>query len=762
MSFSAAMTAEEVDTPRPGSDRGRSAWRPPWSAMSRELVAGICVLAAIGGAFAGSTPTGTGWWDPVLAASLAALVTACASLAPRALTIIVTTVAALLVGVTVWLAAAAGALLVAVGAALLPRRDRVVGAVAGALAVQALLRLPPLLFFGFPSLVVGVAAVWLVAGAYGNARRATRRRMRIAAIVAIVLAGLLAVLASVLLVSVRQGATQGIAAARRGLEAARAGDTTELVAELDVAEQRLRSTAVSLDGLLAQPLKLVPIAAQNRQALVGAAVVGANTAESAVAAEFGDLATFRLNQGAVDLERLRGLAPALRSTVVTIDDASAALAADRSPWVLPPLQDRLTSLSDQIDALRPEAELAAEAAEVLPGLLGADGIRHYLVLSATPGETRELGGFVGGYSLLAFEGGSVTAVASGRVTDLYDIARAGALDDPAGYPTRFIQADPQQWPQNLTSSPSVHLVARATRDLIPALNGRAIDGIIYVDAFAVAELLNFTGPISVEGVDGFLTAATFAEFALIEQYRTDGRDDLVGNLATSAFGSLATSDLPGPEELGRVLGPVARQGRLQVVTFDDAENAFLERVRLQRTFGWSGESDAIAVVQTNASENKLDLYLHRRVEYDVRIADDGRLDAVVNVDLTLDVPADAPSYTLGRIENDGGINDVLMSVYSPHTVTSYTVDGVETPVASEEEFGFLRHFGLPVPISAGQTVRLQYVLQGRAPAGDYSLLMWYQPTVNNDQVAVTIYDVAGNPISSEIDLVEDTQFVLPN
>ena len=731
-----------------------------------EQIAGCVCFAAVAAAFAGAAPTGTTWWDPLLRAALAGVFVRAAASASWKPLIVAATVAMLGVGTIVWLAVAF--LGFALGCVGLIRRDHqpLYRAGAAAFTFQALLHLRPVGFFGLPSLIAGACMVVVLVSGYRAATPATRRRVRriVGGLAAAATLGI--VMASLFALPVRGTADEGIAAARLGLEAARAGDTSAVPAHLDVAAAQLGEVAAALDRIAFKPLTLIPVAAQHYRSVSVAADQGSSVASmAAAAAQDADVDRLQLRQGQFDLDLLAAMAPQLERTATAVENALHAIEGSRSPWLIPPIDDELGSLTDELASVLPEARLSADAAQILPGLLGAERERRYLMLFGSPGESREFGGFIGGYALISVSRGDLTLRDAGSINDLVDRSLNDRLDDPDEYPTEYVNVDPGMFPQNLTSSPNIEVIARGARDVFPELDGAPIDGIIYIDPYALGAMTDLTGPIVVEGLEQPLDRTTLPEFIFDGQYRQfDSRGerfDAIGAIARATAAGFEDADLPGPERLGEVLGPMARAGRLQVITYDDTENAFLASVLLQRNFVASNEFDSVAVIQTNGTPSKLDLYLHREIDYDVTVGQDGTLRATVDVRLHSDVPADAAPLTFGETD---GTNQVLLSLYSRHELTNLNVDGKPHEFVVHEEFGFFRYALFKVPLAPNSSATVQFELVGVAAASPYRLAVWAQPLVNPDVVSVTYREPGQPPASQTRSLAENWLFDpgLPN
>jgi hypothetical protein len=164
--------------------------------------------------------------------------------------------------------------------------------------------------------------------------------------------------------------------------------------------------------------------------------------------------------------------------------------------------------------------------------------------------------------------------------------------------------------------------------------------------------------------------------------------------------------------------------------------------------------DAFAVIHTNGTASKLDLYLHRQVRYDVTVAGAG-LQATVDVELRSEIPDDAPELTYGLTD---GTNEVLLSLYSPHELTELTVNGQRHPFVVHEEFGFFRYALFKIPLTSGEPADVRFSLTGKAPPGPYRVGVWEQPGVNNDTVEI-VYRVPGDePVVESRELVQGWLF----
>jgi len=278
-------------------------------------------------------------------------------------------------------------------------------------------------------------------------------------------------------------------------------------------------------------------------------------------------------------------------------------------------------------------------------------------------------------------------------------------------------------------------------------------------------MLELTGPITVEGIDRELDSTNTADFLIKEQYvqfeSNADRFDFLTKVLDATFSALAVAELPGPERLGNVLGPVARSSRLQLATFDDELNNFLQGVFLLNRFPAPDGDDFLAVLSSNAAPNKLDAYLSRSINYEVVLDPiSGQLNSTIRVFLTSVVPDSLPAYVTGRDNFEGvmrGENRSKIVVYSPHEIVGAWNNGTSVVTGFTREFGYNRYTLTPT-VAANATVQLVFEVEGVVNVSDgYRLSIPSQPLVNTDTATVTVTTPGGFPGRTSFTLLEDTE-----
>ncbi|HET9692448.1 MAG TPA: DUF4012 domain-containing protein, partial [Acidimicrobiales bacterium] len=499
----------------PPAEGASTGSRRGWSRRQQVnvVVWALAAAAAIGGALAGCHPTGTPVVDPVFAAVIAGLLTLAMSRARRIPTIVVA--AGALAFARGWVFLPAGlAVAVALVTTFARRRHQCLGALVGALAAQAVLRWPAVGFHGSTALAAaGVLAVAFLS-AYRQLGRRARRRSRWAVAGLAVAAVVLTVPAVLGALAARSAASAAIAEARSSLHAVGSAPTAEAESQLRAATADLHSAHGQAGSWYTAGARLVPVVAQNRQALA-VATGAAERLTSAAATEVTtvDLHNLGYHDGRVDLGRLAAFRTPVATLATQSTDAQAALRSIRSPWLVPPIGDRLRSLSGELDKATGSIHLANDAVADLPGILGGNGVRHYLVILETPAEQRGLDGLLGDYAELTVDNGHIALTDAASFSKVNEALPPGGakLTGLADYLARYGKFNPGENFEDVTYAPDLPTVGKVIQQMYSQAGGDHLDGVLALDTSGIAALLKLTGPITVPGTTTTLTADTAAD-----------------------------------------------------------------------------------------------------------------------------------------------------------------------------------------------------------------------------------------------------------
>ena len=183
--------------------------------------------------------------------------------------------------------------------------------------------------------------------------------------------------------------------------------------------------------------------------------------------------------------------------VAAVDRAQAAL--DRAPPGLPgPIERARDLMVQRIADYGPVLHAYAQLDDTLPGILGWDGPRRYLVLTQDPAELRPTGGYIGSFGTLTFDKGRIT---ERRFQDVF------LLDLPWDYPfveapaplSRYLLGPTQPWQlADANWSPDFPTSAQEAVRLYHNEGGTGrIDGVLGITTYTIDALLKVTGPVTV-------------------------------------------------------------------------------------------------------------------------------------------------------------------------------------------------------------------------------------------------------------------------
>jgi hypothetical protein len=743
----------------PPSSVARNA--PPRAARRRArrhdaaVVAGLAVLAAVGGAIAPGASTAIPAVDVALRALLAAVVTVLARRAPPSSVLVAAGVA--LVASSPDVAHFAIAFVVfaaALWAACTPSaRGRPVNAAIGGATFQVLLRLPA---SGPERLSAAIAAVAtatiVVAGVVALDRRTRQRFVLGAAAVAGICVVLTALVAASVL-SKREHLDAGVAAAQAGFSAARRGDTPAAVDYLERAQAEFRTVEDALDTPWASAARGVPLVGQQTSALRSLVTQATQLAQTgALMAREANVDGLHVTNGRIDPTRVAAMRQPLDRVESALATARHALDRTRSPWLVPPIADRVESLDDAVHKAARAARTASVGVAASPRLLGVAKPQQYFVMFTTPAESRAGGGFMGNWAMLTVTNGQFELTRFGRTEELNDAGDAAAkhIDAPADYVARYAPFHPAQEWRNINMSPDFPSVAQAVDQLYQQSGGQALDGVIAIDPEGLAQLIRLTGPIAIAGRAEPLTATNAAQFLLRDQYvafgDTGDRIDFLDNAAHTITNRLMTSSLPSPSTVGRVLGDAARGGHLRAYSFDRTGERLFHLMGVGSEFP-GVRTEVVGLSTQNGSGDKIDVFLHRSLRVDLQVdPSHGRVSGTAEVHLRNDAPTSGlPDYVIGN-SLPGlpvGSNRTYFSFYSRLHVVGATLQGQQLQLDAQRERG-LNVYSAFVTIPAGVDATLRLELSGSARftstahGHEYRLRVWRQSTVNPDDVDVRI------------------------
>jgi hypothetical protein len=446
----------------------------------------------------------------------------------------------------------------------------------------------------------------------------------------------------------------------------------------------------------------------------------------------------------------------LEVALATLEASTARLEDAASPYLLDEVRRGSDEVGQRIADATESIEVASEATRLVPNLLGADGDRRWIVALLTPSEQRGAGGFAGDYAELRGAAGDVELVRTIPASELNGATDAEVQRSvvPAVYRTSYGGYRVGQLWQNLSATPDIPTFGEAIAVAFPLTRGGGpVDGVVTIDPYGVAALLELTGPVTVADWPEALTAENAARVLLFEQYdrlTDDQIDEFQSNVIEAVTDALTTGRLPAPSVLAATLGRAVTGGHLRLWSPEAEAQGLFERLGADGTLEVPADgSDFVQVLTQNASESKIDWYLRRSLVYEPTIEPDtGAIEATATVTLTNTAPTSGVStYILG--EEGGptkvGENELRLTVLSPHRPTSVRdAAGEDLAVNVSREKG-LYAVTVPVELDSGASTTIEFAFAGfvRPTDGNYRLHVRRQPAVVPDEVSVTVHGAPG-------------------
>jgi hypothetical protein len=408
---------------------------------------------------------------------------------------------------------------------------------------------------------------------------------------------------------------------------------------------------------------------------------------------------------------------------------------------------------------------------ILVEILGGNGARTYLIEQVNPAELRPGGGFIGSYSLLRADHGVLTVVKSGTVRDV--IGEKVGLGDP-GYvepPGPIREWLPYVGWDFGDSNFFVDFPTNARKGIEFAQRTLGhIDAVIAIDYFAVAKMLEITGPIKVPGYGITLTGDNF--IATVVKY---GLDALIDPSVVVIHYAILTASA-GPL-FQKVVALQPSQWPTVVTALNDLAasrhlQAYFNNADVQKTiagYGWAGDirnssaADYLMDVEANLGGTKANYYVVRHFTLELT-HDRTNLHHRLSVEITNNTP-----YVYRRWDSYSIYARLLMSgnttagwtnnlLHGPPGFTGRTLPGPPPPPGLQQSEGWMNVKGYGNKITMVFNWDSPWTPNHR---GEEQIYWQKQPGTSVDKVDVVWNDPAnGHTYRASGDLGQDRVITL--
>jgi hypothetical protein len=415
--------------------------------------------------------------------------------------------------------------------------------------------------------------------------------------------------------------------------------TTHFVA----AEEQFRAAGQLADGsLLLRALERLPnvgtLARSRHTAVTGIADMGVAIARAGQ--DLADLDAQLINpatSGAGGHTLLTVLNETQPTVIKVRDDLTLAQtsAGDVDVSVLPTSQQAtFLKARDTINSALSGIDEFERLVPVLTEVLGGNGYRTYVIEQVNPSELRAGGGFIGTYSILRAYHGTLTILKSG---DAYNLANPRPGPGQPGFipiPSPLREVIPTTSWSFVDSNiyPDFPSNAKAAERFAQPRIGVKVDGVIAMDYYTVAKMLELTGPIPVSGYGTTVSATTFIPQII--------KADTTGGVHKAILGAIAgplmsrVSALPSdrwPTLISDLNGLAAARHIQAYFNNTTAENE-VDRVGWSGSVNPTGSQNYMMEVESNYYGDKVNYFVQRH--YTVVLTRSGNtLHHTITVDL---------------------------------------------------------------------------------------------------------------------------------
>ncbi|ADG73679.1 conserved hypothetical protein [Cellulomonas flavigena DSM 20109] len=440
----------------------------------------------------------------------------------------------------------------------------------------------------------------------------------------------------------------------------------------------------------------------------------------------------RDEDGPFDVQALRRVATRVETAAATAATARADVDTLDPDALVGRLAGPVREVQDALAHIDGTLAPAAGIAPALPGMLGADGPRTYLVLALNTAELRAAGGIVGTVIAVRADAGALSIVDRKATLDLW------ALKDPVLPLTdeELAAWGPRlgRWVQNSVLTPDFPRTAELVAARWAHDGGGEVDGVIATDTLAVGELIGATGPVP--DPDGGTLEADRLVDALLRQPYIKHADPA---LADAYFGDVAENVMDAigegrgdPEDLLSAARRTVDERRVRIWSAHPDEQ---ERIAATVAGGAYTSSDLFAdepgLFLDDATQGKVGAYLTTDVTFrDARCTGP---DPSVDVVLRLDYRPPPAVAMLGVFVTGVPGPDVPLGTLLTHVSVWSTVGGPPLPVTRDgqpatgevERVAGRTVLQLPSRLAPGQSE--EYVVT--VPLHDGAVTLWTTPTL---------------------------------
>lgn len=451
------------------------------------------------------------------------------------------------------------------------------------------------------------------------------------------------------------------------------------------------------------------------------------------------------NGQGLDLKPLAAAQPKLASAAQAVRQSSDRLNAINADALLPQISAPLVHAREELSALRDGLDSAADAANVLPAMMGEQTSRRYLLLIQNNAEARATGGIPGALAVLNVDKGKLSLDSQTSASAMGAFNPTVSVDPEQ---SRIYSARLGKFMQDVNLTPDFPTAAQTAQAMWKTENGEQLDGVLSIDPVALGYILDATGPVRMsdpllrevtsDNLPTELTARNVVPTLLSDVYSKIAEPDLqdvyFAGVAQEVFTKLST----GSGDTKKLIDGLTRgasERRILLWSSKADEESVVSQYPLGGSVTGVGISPAqFGVYFNDGTGAKMDYYVTRTVQLIEACPADGYSQIKVRVTSTNTAPKDAATSLPEYVTGGGAFGVPAGSVQTNIIAYGPVQSNVETAFVAGKKTGFAshRHSGRPV---GSVTVRLA---PGQSSAIDFTFGKIVQHTEPKLSVTPTV------------------------
>lgn len=434
------------------------------------------------------------------------------------------------------------------------------------------------------------------------------------------------------------------------------------------------------------------------------------------------------SKGKIDVAPLAEAAPEIASAAHTVQLTHARLSNIDHYSLHSEVADPLLQATNILGELGEGLDDAANAASLLPSMLGTKEPRQYLILMQNNAEVRATGGLPGALAVIRVNDGELelTSQVSGAALGRFDPPIEVAPDQVRIYSSRL-----GAYISDVNLTPDFPTAAQSAKTMWENRYGTVLDGVVAIDPVVLANVLAASGPVTVpqefvdpanRGLPSTLTADNVVQTLLSDVYllldKNEQQDAYFASVAREVFNGVSSGSASS-EQLVNALVQSTAEDRLHLWSVRESEQKLLQDTVLGGAItGPSSRGTSFGVYFNDGTGAKMDYYVRRQVQLIEACAAGEYSEFAVRVTLTNTAPSDAATSLPESVTGGGkfgtppGSIQTNLVVYGPSQSLLDTASQDEAKIS----FGSYKHHDRPVGMTTtllapGQTtvVELNFV-----------------------------------------------------